>query len=177
LPELTVHSPINQTQEIFDLLGYPSQLFTEDSTDFDPGTIITVLNGYFNCNDPPILGCRSTLAFRDFKLMISVSFPAQWQLQSGQTATVFNVSPDVWGVFKNTATNCTSILGGTNGIDVGDTPAWLLGQPFFAGHYVDFNVEDQVSGNAVISFANLANPADGSAANRGWEGWGSWPNS
>jgi hypothetical protein len=56
---LTFHSPVNKTQEIFGLLGYPSQRFTEDSTDSDPSTIITVLNGYFNSDDPPVLGCKS----------------------------------------------------------------------------------------------------------------------
>jgi hypothetical protein len=169
--QLIVDRPIPQTQELFKLLDYPSQLFTEAPTAFDPGVTITVLNAYFNCNNPPLLGCKSHTESGQNKLICAVSFPAQSQLKEGETATVFNVSPDVWGVFNNTATNCTSILGGTNGIDVGDTPAWLLGQSFFSGHYIDFNMD---SGSEVISFANLANPADGSAASAGWQGWGSW---
>jgi hypothetical protein len=84
---------------------------------------------------------------------------------------VFNVSPDVWGVFNNSATNCTSILGGTDGITVGNVSAWLLGQPFFAGHYIDFHMETD---NELVSFANLANPSDGTADSGNWEGWGSW---
>jgi hypothetical protein len=106
----------------------------------------------------------------NLELTLLVSFPAQWQLQQGETATVFNVSPDVLDVFNNTATNCTSILGGTNDIDVEDTPTWLPGQSFFAGHYIDFSVEDQDSGNTIVSFVNLAKLADESAAAGGWEG-------
>ncbi|KPI36780.1 uncharacterized protein AB675_11742 [Cyphellophora attinorum] len=137
-----IQAPIEQATEVFKLLNYQTQTLTEAPTPFDPGLTITVLNGFFNCNNPPSLGSKS-------------------QLKKGEKATVFEVSKDVWGVFNNTATNCTSILGGTNGITVGNVSAWLLGQSFFAGHYIDFYTPH--NGNeTMISFAKLKHPGDGS---------------
>jgi hypothetical protein len=155
---------------LFKLLNYPTLTLTEAPTPFDPGLTITVLNGFFDCSNPPMLGCK-LLSLHLKHADLQVSFPAQSQLREGETATIFNVSPDVWGVFNNTATNCTSILGGTNGITVGNTSAWLLGQSFFAGHYVDFHMEGN---DNVITFANLANPSDGSASSGSWGGWDGW---
>ena len=57
--------------------------------------------------------------------------------------------------------NCTSILGGSDTLidprtgDVG----WLMGEPFFAGDYVDFDIAARTA-----SFANLEDPSDPSAA-------------
>lgn len=61
----------------------------------------------------------------------------------------------MWDVYehKHDAGNCTSILGGINALGT----TWLLGQSFFAGHYIDFNVQ-----NETISYANLKDPSGSS---------------
>ena len=86
----------------------------------------------------------------------AVSFPAQAELKKGEKAKIFNVSPAVWDVYNNGHNNCTSILGGTNALTdkKENLTAWLLGQSFFAGHYIDFDVTGQT-----IGFADLKDPS------------------
>lgn len=92
----------------------------------------------------------------------TVSFPAQSQLKPGQKAKNFNVSPLVWDVYrhKSQSNNCTSILGGTNALTNPATggKAWLLGQSFFAGKYIDFD-----NAANTISYADLEDPTMSSA--------------
>ena len=84
-----------------------------------------------------------------------VSFPAKAYLKSGEKAKIFNVSPDVWDVYSHGGNNCTSILGGTNALTDPTTgeAEWLVGQSFFAGHYVDFNVAANT-----VGFGDLKDP-------------------
>lgn len=89
----------------------------------------------------------------------TVSFPAESQLKKGEKATIFNVSPDVWDTEKVGHGNCTSVLAGTNFLTNHSAPIptmWLLGQAFFAGHYIDFDIT-----NTTVSYANLKDPATG----------------
>lgn len=85
-----------------------------------------------------------------------VSFPAKSQLKSGEKAKIFNVSPAVWDVYNHGGNNCTSILGGTNALTDPKTgqAEWLLGQSFFAGHYVDFDISADT-----IGFGDLVDPS------------------
>ena len=84
----------------------------------------------------------------------AVSFPAQADLKPGQKAKNFNVSPKVWDVYDHGDNNCTSILGGTNALGSGANAAWLLGQSFFAGHYVDFDITAKL-----IGYGDLKDPS------------------
>ena len=67
----------------------------------------------------------------------------------------------MWDVYDHGHNNCTSILGGTTALE--SIPAlesiakkaWLLGQPFFAGHYVDFDITKNT-----IAYGDLKNPSD-----------------
>jgi pepsin A len=83
-----------------------------------------------------------------------VSFPAEADLKKGQKSRIFNVSPDVWNVYDHGNNNCTAILGGTNALGSGADAAWLLGQSFFAGHYVDFDIKAHT-----IGYGDLADPS------------------
>ena len=87
-----------------------------------------------------------------------VAFPPKVSLKKGQRSKIFNVSPAVWDVYDHGNNNCTSILGGTNALTDPKThaTAWLLGQPFFAGHYIDFDI---TRGAETIGFGDLKDPA------------------
>lgn len=90
------------------------------------------------------------------KLTCAVAFPPKKALKKGENSTIFNVSPKVWDVYDNGNNNCTSILGGSN-LFTNKTlhfEAWLLGQPFFAGHYLDFDATAKT-----ISYGNLVDPS------------------
>jgi pepsin A len=91
----------------------------------------------------------------------AVSFPAQSELQRSQKSKIFNVSPLLWNVYDHGNNNCTSILGGTNALTQPKSGKtyWLLGQPFFAGHYVDFDTTAKT-----ISFGDLKDPSMESSA-------------
>ena len=87
----------------------------------------------------------------------SVSFPAQSDLKKSRTpakSKIFNVSPKLWDVYDHGDNNCTSIVGGTNALNYKGATAWLLGQPFFAGHYIDFDISAHT-----ISYADLKDPS------------------
>ena len=87
----------------------------------------------------------------------AVSFPAKVDLKEGEEAKVFNVAKSLWDVYDHGNNNCTSILGGTNALTDAKTgaTAWLLGQPFFAGHYVDF----VISHPNTVAFGDLVDPS------------------
>lgn len=88
----------------------------------------------------------------------TVSFPAQSQLKPGEKAKNFDISPAVWDVYRHRRdrTNCTSIIGGTNAYASVAGNAWILGQPFFAGHYVDFDISEEPH---TVSFGDLIDPS------------------
>ncbi|KAF2484716.1 aspartic peptidase domain-containing protein [Neohortaea acidophila] len=138
-----IQGPLSVTKKMFDSFGWQTNLKVKPPPpggfNNGQGSAKTLL-GYFDCSKPPTIG---------------FSFPATSQLKKGQKGTNFNVSPDVWDVYehKHDAGNCTSILGGINALGT----TWLLGQSFFAGHYIDFNVQ-----NETISYANLKDSSGGS---------------
>ena len=61
----------------------------------------------------------------------------------------------MWNVFDHGHNNCTSILGGTTALESIAPKVWLLGGPFFAGHYVDFDITENT-----IAYGDLKNPSD-----------------
>lgn len=58
-PELTRGSPITETRMILDKLGYQTNLLSQKQNSFDPGHISKTLLGYFDCSNPPTIGCKS----------------------------------------------------------------------------------------------------------------------
>jgi pepsin A len=90
-------------------------------------------------------------------LIRAVRFPPESSLTRGQTNQIFTVSKNVWDVHDHGNNNCTSILTGTNFLEK-DAGAieWLVGQPLFAGHYIDFDIAGKR-----IGYGNLANPETG----------------
>lgn len=71
----------------------------------------TVLFGYYPCDSPPRFG---------------------YQLQND--GPVFNIEPSAFEQANNGNNNCTAIV---TGIDFG---FWIVGQAWFQGKYVDFDV-------------------------------------
>lgn len=90
---------------------------------------------------PSAVSAASLKQIQRLLINTPVSFPAEADLKPGQRAKLFNVSPKVWDVYNHGNNNCTSILGGTsflNPVEIQNVSfpgEWLLGQPFFSGHY------------------------------------------
>lgn len=155
---MTEYRPLDATKKIFDLLGYQTHLAVQKTNLFG-GVTTKVLEGYFPCDQPPTLGCKFLNSLKGTIQLTHciVSFPTKSALKAGEKAKIFNVSPLLWDVYDHGNNNCTSILGGTNALSDPKTgfEAWLLGQPFFAGHYVDF----VISHPNTIAFADLEDPS------------------
>ena len=89
----------------------------------------TVLFGYYPCDSPPAFG-----------------------YQLNDNGPVFNIEPSAFEQANNGNNNCTAIV---TGIEFG---IWIVGQAWFQGKYVDFDVS-----NLQVGVAGLSN-----ASSDGW---------
>ena len=106
----------------------------------------SLIKGYFPCDKPP-------------QMPVGFSFPAQKELQhSPENTTVskqaktFNILPSQWAFEDNGNNNCTAVI-----IGLGPGEGWVVGQPFFEGHYLDFFPGK----NYTFGIADLKSPANG----------------
>ncbi|KAK5168945.1 uncharacterized protein LTR77_006254 [Saxophila tyrrhenica] len=135
-----IQAPLPAAHRLFSLLNLHPHT-ASGANPVHPHHPVRELTAFFPCSRPPVLG---------------FSFPPHAELKPGQKARVFNVLPEAWGVYPHGEDNCTSILGGTNALDglLGrGTGAWLVGQSFFQGHYVEFDLE-----GGTIGFGDLVDP-------------------
>lgn len=133
-------SPAPVVKEILDNLGF-------QVVNYSVPIYGSVIKGYLPCVKRPTVG---------------FSFPAQAVLENPSQSTSiiskkaknFKILPSQWAFQDNGNNNCTAILIGLA------QEVWIMGQPFFEGHYLDFNR----SKNYTMGFADLKDPHNVSAS-------------
>ncbi|KAJ6160805.1 hypothetical protein N7470_004201 [Penicillium chermesinum] len=118
----TIIAPFDDAQQFFDASGMEG--IEEPNADG-----VTVLKGYYSCQNPPQLGFK---------------FPSASNETESQPGKVFDIVPH--GLELNsTGSRCQSTIVGMR-----DIPFWLVGQAFMEGKYVDHNTDDSTLGFAVL---------------------------
>ncbi|KAJ5757802.1 acid protease [Penicillium nucicola] len=128
----TIIAPPGEVVSVFEELKI--QYFIHKSGD------VTTVNGYFPCDQPPNFGIsipslsNATAAAKADSKLVS------------HKSSIFNIARDQWVAEDNGNNNCTAIISGTSEITY--PGLWVIGQPFFHGHYIDHNVADSTVGFA-----------------------------
>lgn len=94
----------------------------------------SVLFGYYPCDSPPQVGFRI----------------------GGDDSPTFPISPAAFRQIARGSNNCTATI---TGIDFHSSsgPLWIVGQAWFQGKYIDFNVDNQRIGVASLKAADGCN--------------------
>lgn len=125
--------PIDIVQQIFNATGVTG-IMTNSS-----GCASTLV-GVYPCSQPPKLGFG-------FPSM-NDSAAASGNSGVSRKSTIFDVPASAFPVTNDGNGNCTSVLAGVN-INLPQTQnrsLWVVGQPFFQTHYLDFNVGEGTVG-------------------------------